>query len=270
MKRSIFDIIGKDINFKTEYHKLYMMFKNRNIFGESIYEYSVEEAFESILDEWKFRGTCTSVDEILEELNLQKYTSVENAVNDILFLIEFILNAIEFISYKYPYYIVLDKILFENIYYILNILGYKTEKFGDYQVRLIQSDSDAIDTALIVEEDEISEIILQYRDFKIENDLKAKQELLRKLGQYIEPFRKQIGEINGELEDYIFFNLNKLHIRHNNKDGKLKVEYIANMKDDELIEWYDQTYSLILTAIRMLDFKKNKSKFQNLKKEISN
>ena len=40
------------------------------------------------------------------------------------------------------------------------------------------------------------------------------------------------------------------------------------MSEEELLSWYDKTYSLILTAIRLIEFNKNKQEDQDLKKNI--
>ncbi len=268
MGKSIFDIIGKNLNIDNEYRKIYKGVKQTYLFAYTGNQYTIEDAFNKVIEDWPYRGTCTNLNEILFELNLGATTFL-SPTKDILYLIELTLNMIEFVRFQRPYYRVVNKVLIDNIYYVLNVLGYRIEKTEECKVILIKDDADALDTALTVEDEDIAKVILNYKDFKIENDVKAKQDLLRKLGLYVEPLRNQIGKINSELEDYIFFNLNKLHIRHNNKDGKLKIEFVANMKDDELIEWYDKTYTLILTAIRMLEFEKNKLEFKGLKKEIS-
>ena len=49
------------------------------------------------------------------------------------------------------------------------------------------------------------------------------------------------------MESYQLFN--KLDIRHNNKAGSKKNEIVVNMTEEELIEWYDKLYKLIIYLI---------------------
>lgn len=133
---------------------------------------------------------------------------------------------------------------------------------------LMKDKADPVATALIVEDESIASLILDYNDFRIENDLKAKKDILNSLGQYIEPLRKDIKSANSSLEDYIFFCLNKLHIRHNNKSGKDKIKYVANIKKKDLINWYDKVYDLILIAIRLIEMPNYFKDFKELKKNI--
>ena len=156
----------------------------------------------------------------------------------------------------------------ENIEILLKHMGYKSYKEKKNQIKIRKNNADALETATIVEDGNIADLILDYNDFRIENDLKAKKDILNGLGQYIEPFRKDIRNASNNLEDYIFFSLNKLNIRHNNKSGKEKTYYIAKMKKKDLINWYDKVYDLILIAIRLVEMPNYFKDFKELKKKI--
>ena len=105
-------------------------------------------------------------------------------------------------------------------------------------------------------------------DFRIEDDLDSKKDIIKRLADYLEPERALLKQLNSSLEDQIFYNLNNIHLRHNNQKGENKKEYVANMSEEELLSWYDKTYCLILTAIRLIEFNKNKQEYQDLKKNI--
>ena len=59
-----------------------------------------------------------------------------------------------------------------------------------------------------------------------------------------------------------------MHIRHNNKSGKDKINYVANIKKKDLIDWYDKVYDLILIAIRLVEMPNYFKDFKELKKNI--
>lgn len=288
MRKTIFDLISKNIDFRNEYERISSMIFNDKIicFDEEYYTYI--EIFNKFIEDWKYRGICTNFNEIADNIGLTDYPSF-SAEEACLYLIELILNIREFLLYKKEmlepnyenynryglYYdaeetslIINDKILYDNIMIILNELGYSYIKKEEYKIVLVKENADATNTALIVEDESISDTIMQYNDFRIVNNLNAKREILLSLGQYIEPLRKDIKNKNSELEDYIFFCLNKLHIRHNNKSGKKSNEYVAIMKDEELIKWYDKVYNLILIAIRLIELPKEFNEFKELKSKI--
>ena len=64
------------------------------------------------------------------------------------------------------------------------------------------------------------------------------------------------------------FLLNKMNIRHNNKEGKNASEYVANLADEELEKWYDETYQMLLLAMLEVDNIERNRKVNELKKKI--
>lgn len=218
-------------------------------------------------------------------MELEEETDEEHAIQDILYLIEFILNVNLFIDNKIAdldnqYFQYNDKnvkliyknsnITMENIEILLKELGYTYNEINNNQIKLRKNNALATETALKVEDDSISSLILDYTDFRIEKDMNTKKDILNSLGQYLEPLRKDIKKIDGNLEEYIFFCLNKLNIRHNNKTGKNKIEYVSKLKKQEIIEWYDKVYNLILIAINLLKLPNTYNEFKELKNTIIN
>ena len=63
--------------------------------------------------------------------------------------------------------------------------------------------------------------------------------------------------------------LNNVHIRHNNKSGKNKKEFVANMSDEDLENWYDETYQLLLFCVLIKDNKGRKDKLDELLKNVN-
>ena len=94
--------------------------------------------------------------------------------------------------------------------------------------------------------------ILRYNHHSLQGDVDAKRAILQAMGQKLEPRRK---ELCSNLEDQIFYLLNNLHIRHNNqtKEDKYYKEYISAMEKEELEQWYDELYQMILLAFLELD-----------------
>lgn len=87
----------------------------------------------------------------------------------------------------------------------------------------------------------------------------------------LEPKRTELTKLNKQLADNIFFMLNNLNIRHNNrsKNDKNYKEYVAKMRKDRLEKWYDELYQMILLANLLLDDADRADKVKELKTAIS-
>lgn len=262
MRKNIFDVINKDLDLIKEYNKLYSLFMNERVCGIL----SLEEAFNINLKHWKYKNTYINVKEILNDLELNSETNDECCLNDLLNLIELIKNAEKFCQYEKDY-VKSNATIIRNSNYILEKLGYTTVE-EDYKVILVKKDTDALETALEVTNQELSSLILLYIDFRIEKDIEEKRRILSELGKCLEPKRKEIQNLSSDLEDTIFLMLNKMNIRHNNLEGKNQIKYLNELGEKDLLEWYDRLYGLILTAIRLLEFNNQKSEYKDLKDKL--
>jgi len=83
----------------------------------------------------------------------------------------------------------------------------------------------------------------------------------------IEPERKTISDINKQLETDLFFLFNNMDLRHNNKTigNKQYHQYVSQMSNDDLEDWYDEIYQMALLAILLLDHNKRANKIKELK-----
>ena len=91
-------------------------------------------------------------------------------------------------------------------------------------------------------------------------DIQEKRTILKKLGDYLEPLRKEFNKYNKSLTDDIFFMLNKFYIRHNN-EGNIKLD-----EDSEYIKWYDDLFKMIIQLIRTKYIVKKQDELKQFKK----
>lgn len=80
--------------------------------------------------------------------------------------------------------------------------------------------------------------------------------------------KNELKKVNAILEDNIRYLLNKINICHNNKEGKNALRYVANLTDEELESWYDETYQMLLLSILELDNVERNKKVKELKRMI--
>lgn len=282
----MFDLLDKDISFSSEYDRLNTMIYKDKYINYNGNNYTYIEIFDKFISEWKYRGLMTSYYEVSDNMGLTDYPNYSSE-ESCLYLCELILNIRNFLLYKksiiepdekafcgynnfsaddIPSLILDDKLLIDNVNYILSKLGYKDIKEEEYKVTLIKDKADVISTALLVEEKSLASLILNYNDFKIINDVEAKRQIIFNIGKYFEPKRKTLRGINSKLEDNIFMALNNFHIRHNNISGKDKIDYITQLSDEEFLDLYDKTYHLLLIAFRLIQLPNILKEFDDIKK----
>lgn len=113
--------------------------------------------------------------------------------------------------------------------------------------------------------------VVRYKHRTLRGEIELKKEILLAMGAELEAKRKKLHAINASLENDIFFMLNNLNIRHNNKSkgDKNYKEYVAKMRKDRLEKWYDELYQMILLAFLLMDNGKRSEKIKELKGKIN-
>ena len=210
---------------------------------------------------WPHRYTATNASDFFDLLEL--HTKVEEMNNmEYFYYLQFIYDFVMWVASHYYdadiYGINFNKKIFDlfinnqdefdlittNIKIIMEFSNYSIEKINDHYT-FIKRDADTDSILSIIEnENDLRLALLEYNDFRIENDINEKRIILKKLGDYLEPKRKEFNSINKSLTDDIFYMLNKFYIRHNN-DGNIKFD-----SNTDYIKWYDKLFKMIIHLIR--------------------
>ena len=95
-------------------------------------------------------------------------------------------------------------------------------------------------------------MLLEYNDFRIENDLEYKKKLLKEIDLYLEK-NINVRAYDKELSDTIGMIVNKMGVNH-----PINEEPFMSFSEDELLEWYDKCYLLMIHAIRWNEIKQVK------------
>ena len=113
--------------------------------------------------------------------------------------------------------------------------------------------------------------LISYNHYSMKGNLDVKKSVLQQLASILEAKRKELNQADKKLESNLFYAFNNLNIRHNNVDSELKGKYkayVAQMSNDELEKWYDETYQMCLLAFLQIENLARKAKFDELKAEI--
>ena len=281
MRRNFAQIL-KDakIDIKAEYHKLYGMLYDRTIQASNSNRISAYDELSERFIGFYFRGTCLSIDEFndLHEFHFEREPENFN-IDNLISLCEYIYNMLmgyQSTQFSFGY----NGPAFINVQFYLNQIGQVIEKIGYMQTAednftiFVEKSPAAIAVAespLIPEN--LSYRLISYNHYAMKGNLDVKKSILQQLASILEAKRKELNQADKTLEADLFYAFNNLNIRHNNVDSELKGKYkayVAQMSNDELEKWYDETYQMCLLAFLQIENLDRKAAFDRLKAEIEN
>lgn len=282
-RRTLFDILNGKMDINEEIIRLESLCCQEVILGGEEYDYPecsyTLEAFvnDACLKNWKQRNRCLSCGDIRKKLNITDFDIRNNLKGEqILIYLEYIANMIwlcdEGLSCrKYYWSTQYYEFLKENVFDVIDSMNYETRIFEDEEkVILVEKNAAATAVAEIIES-ELAYDVIQYNHYMMKGNIEGKRRILKVLADKIEPMRAEFKKLqkHKELESDIGFLLNKMNIRHNNVEGKNAIAYVKNLSEEEMENWYDETYQLILLCILEYDNMERTKKIMELKKNLA-
>lgn len=167
-----------------------------------------------------------------------------------------------------------------NIYCdIENAINLTLAQFGYKEIRVsegriaVKQDYKTEQATKAITDTECVDLLFQYNHFSNNGDITSKQLILKQLGDYLEPTLQE----RDKHKDACWYGaakttsdlLNNFHIRHNNKTGHYKNEYITKLSDTELEEWYDKTHSMIVQFLIERENENISKEIKQLRKNVS-
>lgn len=258
MRRTFFDLLKNskvDVNFELQ--KLNNLFIQECCFHRRK-SYSLHDLVaENFAKYYKRREHFLSLQELLSAIYLEcfdisefdKYFLYAEMYVDLISMLDNLDNQ-EIESQK--------NIIKTQIERVISSLGYKFIVIDDRQI-IVENNVFANEAAQAVTEfADIKEAlsILEYNHFSNKGNIERKKELLKKIADLLEPWRKPLNK-SSELKDLLkanndkiqaleklFYMYNKFNIRHNNED-----QMLTGLSDKEIESWYDKVYTLSLFII---------------------
>jgi len=273
-RNTIFDILESKMDINYEISRIEGLCQEDAI-EEGYVTYTLEDFIDQYcLADWKNRNRCVSCEEMRKHLKISKfYISNQLRDNQILIYLEYLSNLIQLCNNKIKYnrnYDVTQSYIYlqNNLMEVIHNLNYETMVFDEEEkVLLVEKDAAALAVAEIVEPELAFEII-EYNHFLLKGDIDKKQKILKVMADKFEPLRSELKKVNKDLESNTGYLLNKINIRHNNIEGKNAIPYVQNLSKEELEEWYDETYQMLLLCMLEYDNIKRTEKVVELKKII--
>lgn len=258
MRRTFFDLLKNskvDVNFELQ--KLNNLFIQDCCFHRRK-SYSLHDLVaENFAKYYKRREHFLSLQELLNAIYLEcfdisefdKYFLYAEMYVDLISMLDNLDNQ-EIESQK--------NIIKTQIERVISSLGYKFIVIDDRQI-IVENNVFANEAAQAVTAfADIKEAlsILEYNHFSNKGNIERKKEILKKIADLLEPWRKPLNK-SSELKDLLkanndkiqaleklFYMYNKFNIRHNNED-----QMLTGLSNQEIESWYDKIYTISLFVI---------------------
>jgi len=251
--KSIFDIEVR-IDYNKEFYKMvnYFHYEPYTTFAQGEY-YSLIDGINVFgFQKWPYRGTAINCEEYLENIGLPEYLFRDQMglrKEHFLYYVEFIYNIINFciINNYISIKSLIIKTVIENIVIIVEKLNYKFEKIDDRYL-LVKRDEN-VDSVLSIIDEDIANLLLEYNDFKIKNNLHRKNEILKAIDKYIEKNQSEYSKVDNDSYRTWGYIVNNFGINH-----KIKDKY-KECSHEDLLKWYDKAF---LVGLHLIRFRKIK------------
>lgn len=218
-----------------------------------------------LIKNWKYSHMCTTTEEFIELCGIPIHED-DIGIEEFLINVEFIANLLNLIIRQKPHYLdlieIIDEIL-KNINFILDKYNFKIQELEQEKVIIVPK-SEIISEIAVLNED-VAPQIIEYGANSIKGDVNRKKELILRIAHKYEGIEQKLkNNNNNELVRILGTLLNNLDLRHNNVVGKKSNEFVKNLSDEELENWYDRTYDTLLYALMTNTYIENKKEIFSL------
>lgn len=280
MRKSIFEIIAESYDIGTEIERMKSMtMREKVLYVGCDYKYATLFEFvdEYCFKHWRHRGHCVDVVDFLETVSFNELVDAsETNYEAFMTIIEILYNFWKQAEHRLNSPILKAKTQ-GNFFHLKDVLDDNLDRFNHIAYEDIKNDAvliienkPEVTAAAECANEQLSIEIVRYNHRNLKGNLEEKKRILLSFAADLEPKRSELSQIDKKLEDNIFFMLNNLNIRHNNrsKQDKNYKKYVSNMKKTTLEKWYDELYQMILFAYLSLENKDREEKVKALKHKI--
>lgn len=278
MRRNFAQILrSAKVDYKKEYKKLYNM-----LFAEKTDDYgnfcSNYTLLSGAFTDFFFHGTYLSLEEFDEDngISFPDPSIDDPSLEDLVLLMEYFYNMLMGYYISYPdggfESQINTRFIMKHIENVGGTIGYKLVYDNNLYI-FVEKDSTV--TAVAESDlipDNLSYRLITYDHHSMRGDLESKKSIILQLAGILEGKQKELNQVNPTLKKDLFYIFNNLNLRHNNCDSQSKnyKHAVADMGEEVLENWYDETYRMCLLAFMELEHAGRKPEFDKLKATIEN
>lgn len=227
-----------------------------------------------------FVGTSTTFDEFFRNRGVKlssseyEWLSGAEATRSLLYVISFYLTYSSWIQFdednrkllfrymndkmEKNYYLPFVKEVENLISSMLTLLNYQIiyeeedNQYGFKAPLIVKRDTD-VDSVLPLVDSDIRLDLLSYLDFRVENNLQAKEDILTRLYKTIIDDGKDVYDVKANPSDFKLKYQNELHNKVKQLYNNTRIRHggkKAELTDDERHKYYDMCFYLLLQLIR--------------------
>ena len=278
-RKTIFEVLKQNNTISKDLTRLRKLFSGLTISTPSLRTTIKSFASTYCFDSWSAKGHCLSLDDFFETIKFDNEfeKAIHGNIISSLFIIEVYYNIwrlvddyinMSFDKYKkigqYNYFkSIMDDCLAQ--------LNHTTYYYEDSEQLIVIEDNAAVTAVAEIVEPDFALEIIRYNHYALKGDIKEKQRILKIMADAIEAKQKELKSVDASLYKDIHSLVNNLNIRHNNVEETSKHYHklVAEMTEEELEKWYDETYQMILLAFLRMDNVERAQKVRELNKSIS-
>ena len=273
VRKTIFDLENKlDIN--KEFQQISNILFN-NFYSVQFYNHRdlsfVDAMNEYFFPLWPYRDTFIDIYDYLKFIGvdssiISNYCDIDK--DSFLYFLEFLVNIYNFtvkqIKETHFSYSIDRKVTacIANINTILSKMHCKILTQGD-QSSIIKANID-VDSVIDSVPEDISDALMNYCNFRIENSITAKRQILKTIDLYIDKHKNELDKIDGvkNIRKDLDFVVNKLGINHSVD------EHFSDLTNEELLNYYDSCFVLMLDVLRRKKVHQIRANISTLKKKL--
>lgn len=276
MRRIPFSQVLKNakLDIRREYDRLYSLFFLQTIPFYGRKDITLHGILANSFLQYPFRGTCISLNDFDDYHGFRFEKEPHSfSVDYLVSFCEYSYNLVDYdtrINYQTRAMELnqASRSYLRQVKMVVEAIGYMENK-QDGITDFVPKDPAAISVAETLIDPNLSYKVIEYNHHSMKGDLERKKATLVALGDKLEPLRDKLEKANEPLKKDIFCLLNNMNLRHNNTDpGSNYRPHVASMKKEELEQWYDDLYQMILLAFLELDHLDRKGRLEQLKENL--
>lgn len=263
-RKNIFQLVEENYDIQSEIRKINNLFSEDDYFSVGVVSYTFEDFLnEYLFSEWKYRGTCISIEEFFTRANasipIHGRIKEDQIINNLEVMENFIKlyfdNSDSLLSqHGIKYYGDLVSVFCDLINTLEKRMGLTTRQYKD-RVIIYPKNAPLEKVVDLCEDEDVQWELIRYvrEDLSLAEKRKSLAYLATNL--YIEEDKTETDEHIKELIKKAGNILNNLHIRHNNKTGKWENAALKDLDEADAISLCDMVYNEMLTIVLLREHK---------------